>query len=191
MFSESGPAVCLTFALQLRKWAWIIKTDGGNSPPCSPFFLANVICSNVGWPPASALRRAAGGVNLGPIRPAVMNSTLAVVDLGVGLRCSPDQSEGKRGLPRGFWAGLLPFKWRHRKAYLMAVGCCVRPVWCLELWQWSYDHEDGTSLKTKVSTLRMGAQNDGKYLAPDNVTALPNQPTLDLVLREIINSVIF
>lgn len=190
MFSESGPAVCLTFAFQLCKWAWIITTDSGNSPPYSPFFLANrTLCSNVGWPPASALRLAAGGVNLDQIRPAVTNSTLLVLDVGEGLRCNPDQREGSRGLPRGFWEGLLQFKWRHRKAYLMAMGCCVRPVWCLELWQWSY--EDGTSLKTKVSTLRMGSQNDGKYLAPDNVTELPNQPTLDLVLCEIINSLIF
>ena len=32
----------------------------------------------------------------------------------------------------------------------------------------------------------MGSQNDGKYLAPDNVTELPNQPTLDLVLVTVV-----
>ena len=160
VLSESGSAVCLTFPFQLCKCAWIITADSGNSPPCSLFFLANRTLILFWCWVATSFSPEAGcrGTESGLDQASHNEFHVVVVDLGVGMRCSADQREGRRGLPTGFIEGLWQFKCRHRKAYLMAVGCCIRLVWCLELWQWSYDHEDGTSLKTKVSTLRMGAQ---------------------------------
>ena len=91
------PAVCLTFPFQLCKVAWIITADTGYSPPSSsvPSFLLIELwfCPDVGWPRASGLRLATGGVNLDQIRPAIIISRLPVVGLGIDMWCNSDQKE--------------------------------------------------------------------------------------------------